>query len=106
MRIRTLALRILRQLFNDKRTLEKLLSTPIKRWEIVTGYICGFGIVTVLQAIIIAVYVIYVLNSMMVGSLWLVMLITLLSAMTALSLGMLLSTAAAAGGPGEHSSRE
>lgn len=75
-------------------TLEKLLSTPIKRWEIVTGYIFGFGIITVIQSAIITFYVIYVLDVMMIGSLWLVMLITLLSAMTALSLGMLLSTAA------------
>lgn len=75
-------------------TLEKLLSTPIKRWEIVTGYVLGFGAVTVVQSAIITFYVIYVLDVMMIGSLWLVMLITLLSAMTALSLGMLLSTAA------------
>ena len=75
-------------------TLEKLLSTPIKRWEIVSGYIVGFGAVTVVQSAIITFYVIYILDVMMIGSLWLVMLITLLSAMTALSLGMLLSTAA------------
>lgn len=75
-------------------TLEKLLSTPIKRWEIVTGYMVGFGAVTVVQAAIITFYIIYVLDVIMVGSLWLVMLMTLLSAMTALSLGILLSTAA------------
>jgi ABC-2 type transport system permease protein len=75
-------------------TLEKLLSTPIKRWEIVTGYIFGFGTVTVVQSTIITFYVVYILDAMMIGSLWLVMMITLLSAMTALSLGMLLSTAA------------
>jgi ABC-2 type transport system permease protein len=75
-------------------TLEKLLSTPIKRWEIVAGYILGFGTVTIVQSAIITFYVVYVLNVMMIGSLWLVMMITLLSAMTALSLGMLLSTAA------------
>lgn len=75
-------------------TLEKLLSTPIKRWEIVVGYIVGFGTVTVVQSAIITFFVIYVLDVMMIGSLWLVMLTTLLSAMTALSLGMLLSTAA------------
>jgi len=75
-------------------TLEKLLSTPIKRWEIVTGYVAGFGVITVAQSAIITFYVIYILDVMMIGSLWLVMLITLLSAMTALSLGILLSTAA------------
>jgi len=75
-------------------TLEKLLSTPIKRWEIVVGYITGFGVVAIIQAAIITFFVVYVLNIMMIGSFWLVLLITLLSAMTALSLGILLSTAA------------
>jgi len=76
-------------------TLEKLLSTPIKRWEVVTGYVLGFGIVTVIQSLIITFFVVYVLDIMMIGSLWLVLLSTLLSAMTALTLGILLSTLAA-----------
>lgn len=75
-------------------TLEKLLSTPIKRWEIVTGYVFGFGVVTVVQSLIITFFVVYVLDIMMIGSLWLVLLVTLLSAMTALTLGILLSTMA------------
>lgn len=75
-------------------TLEKLLSTPIKRWEIVVGYVCGFGVITFIQSIIITFFVVYVLDVMMIGSLWLVLFITLLSAMTALTLGILLSTVA------------
>lgn len=75
-------------------TLEKLLSTPIKRWEIVIGYVMGYGLITILQSVLITIFVIYVLNVMMVGSIWLVLLITLLSAMSALTLGILLSTAA------------
>jgi ABC-2 type transport system permease protein len=75
-------------------TLEKMLSTPIKRWELVTGYILGFGSLTVIQSLLITFYVVYVLGVMMVGSIWLVLLITLLTAISALTLGMLLSTAA------------
>lgn len=75
-------------------TLEKLLSTPMQRWEIVGGYILGFGIVTVLQSFIIAGFCVYVLDVMMVGSFFLVLLITLLGALTALTLGALISTAA------------
>lgn len=75
-------------------TLEKLLSLPITRAEIVIGYICGFGIFTVLQSAFISLYVIYVLKIMMVGSGFLVLAITLLAAISALTLGMLLSTAA------------
>ena len=76
-------------------TLEKVLSTPIKRWEIVMGYVLGFGAVTLVQSLIIAAFVVYVLNVMLAGSLWFVFLITLLTAFNALSLGFLLSTAAA-----------
>ena len=75
-------------------TLERLLSTPIKRWEIVAGYVIGFGLVTVLQSFVIAWYCVYVLKMVMIGSFALVLLITLLSAMVALTLGILASTAA------------
>lgn len=75
-------------------TLEKLLSTPVKRWEIVLGYIVGFGVITVVQSIVLTVYVVYVLRIMQAGSIWLVLLMVMLSAMTALTLGILLSTAA------------
>ena len=75
-------------------TLEKLLSTPIRRWEIVIGYVLGFGVITVLQSILISLYVVYVLGVMMVGSLFLVLLITFCTAILALTLGILLSTAA------------
>jgi ABC-2 type transport system permease protein len=75
-------------------TLEKVLSTPIKRWEIVMGYVLGFGAVTLVQSLIIATFVVYVLGVMLAGSLWLVFLVTLLTAFNALSLGFLLSTLA------------
>ncbi|MFB5661064.1 ABC transporter permease [Alteribacillus sp. HJP-4] len=72
-------------------TLERSLSTPIKRWEIVLGYLGGFGLFTILQSIIIASYSIYVLDIFMAGSFWYVLLVTFLLALTALSLGTLLS---------------
>ncbi|RAV05457.1 ABC transporter permease [Paenibacillus sp. YN15] len=72
-------------------TLERLLATPLRRWEIVAGYIAGFGIFTLLQAVLIAWYCIHVLGMMMVGSFWYVLLITLLLSITALSFGTFLS---------------
>lgn len=75
-------------------TLEKLLSTPIRRWEIVAGYVLGFGIITVLQSVLISCYCVYVLDVMMIGSFVWVLLITLLTAINALTLGILVSTAA------------
>ena len=72
-------------------TLEKLLSSPLRKWEIVIGYVIGFGIFTMLQATLIAWYAIYVLGMLMEGSFIYVLLITLMLSMTALTLGTLLS---------------
>ena len=72
-------------------TLERLLATPLRRWEIVVGYIAGFGIFTSIQAMLIAGFSIQVLGLMMVGSIFYVLLITLLLSITALSLGTFLS---------------
>ncbi|MEO3947362.1 ABC transporter permease [Gorillibacterium sp. CAU 1737] len=73
-------------------TLERLLATPLHRWEIVVGYMMGFGIFTCLQAMLIAGYAIGALGSLMVGSFGLVVLIMLLLSLNALSFGVLLST--------------
>lgn len=73
-------------------TLERLLSTPLRKWEIVTGYILGFGLFTIIQATIIATYAIYVLNMLMEGSFVYVLLIILSLSFTALTLGILVSS--------------
>ncbi|MDZ5471730.1 ABC transporter permease [Bacillus sp. 31A1R] len=72
-------------------TLERLLSSPLRKSEIVLGYVIGFGIFTTIQATIIAAYAIYVLGMIMEGSFIYVLLITLLLSLTALTLGILLS---------------
>jgi ABC-2 type transport system permease protein len=72
-------------------TMERLLASPIRRHEVVFGYVIGYAIFAVLQSLIITSYSIYVLDIYMVGSIFYVFLITLLLAMTALTLGALLS---------------
>ncbi len=49
---------------------------------------------SIIQSLIISLYIIYVLNVMMIGSFFWVLTITLLTAISALTLGMLLSTLA------------
>ncbi|HPR23693.1 MAG TPA: ABC transporter permease [Bacillota bacterium] len=75
-------------------TLQKLLSTPIRRGEIITGYALGFSVLAVLQSSIVTFFVIYVLKMPLEGSIWLVLIVNLVTAMCALTLGMLLSTLA------------
>ena len=72
-------------------TLERVLATPIRRWEIVMGYVLGFGTFTILQSALIAWYSIFILNIMMVGSFALVLLITILTAMVGLTIGTFIS---------------
>ncbi|MNJ46367.1 Inner membrane transport permease YbhR [compost metagenome] len=72
-------------------TLERLLSTPLRRWELVLGYIGGFGIFTIIQALLISWFCIKVLGILMIGAFVYVLLLTLLLSMTALTLGTLLS---------------
>jgi ABC-2 type transport system permease protein len=76
-------------------TLERLLSTPIRRWEIVVGYLIGYGLFAIIQTIIVVVYAVNVLDMVLVGSIWHVLVTNVLIALVALSLGILLSSFAA-----------
>ncbi|MDR4984592.1 ABC transporter permease [Bacillus cereus] len=72
-------------------TLERLLSTPVRRWEIVVGYIIGFGIFAFIQSIIIVSFSVYILDLYVAGSIWLTLLTTCMLSLTALTLGTFLS---------------
>jgi ABC-2 type transport system permease protein len=72
-------------------TLERLLASPLRRWEIVAGYVLGFGLFTMIQAALIAWFAVDVLGLMMEGSFGYVMLVTLLLSVTALTIGTFLS---------------
>lgn len=73
-------------------TLDRLLSTPIKRSEIVVGYLVGYGIFAIIQTILIVLFSIYTLNITIEGNIVLVVIVDILIALVALSLGLLLST--------------
>lgn len=73
-------------------TLERLLSTPIRRYEVVLGYLTGYGIFAIIQTLIVVFYAVNVLDVVLVGSIWNVLLINLCLALVALSLGILLSS--------------
>ncbi|WEK52905.1 MAG: ABC transporter permease [Candidatus Cohnella colombiensis] len=72
-------------------TLQRLLATPLRRTEIVIGYLVGFGIFTLLQASLIVWYSTSVLGIALEGSFVLILLMNLVLAVTALTLGTLLS---------------
>lgn len=72
-------------------TMERLLATPIRRHEVVLGYLGGFGLFAILQSVLVACFAIYALGMIMTGSIWLILLVNLLLTLTALTLGTLLS---------------
>lgn len=72
-------------------TLERLLATPVRRYEIVFGYFLGFGVFVFLQTLLIQIYMVNILHIALKGNFILVMSINLLLAAGSLSLGTLLS---------------
>lgn len=73
-------------------TLEKLLSTPIRKSEIVFGYLFGYGIFAILQTAVIILYSVYILDMEIAGSITNMFIINILLSLVALGLGLLLST--------------
>lgn len=75
-------------------TLDRLLATPVKRSEIVFGYMISYGIVAIAQSIVIVLATIWLLKIEVVGSIINIVLISLLFALVALAFGILMSTLA------------
>ncbi|CEG23904.1 Inner membrane transport permease YbhR [Planococcus massiliensis] len=73
-------------------TLERLMATPIRRWELVAAYLAGYGLFAIIQTVIVVSFSVLVLDVVLVGSIWHVILTNLLLALVALSLGTLLSS--------------
>ena len=72
-------------------TLERLMASPLRRTEIVAGYMAGFTVVAAMQAVEVALFTLYALHVHNQGSVVLVVLMTLLLALVAVNLGIFLS---------------
>ncbi|MDG0793689.1 ABC transporter permease [Cohnella ginsengisoli] len=72
-------------------TMERLMATPIRRHEVVLGYLGGFSLFAILQSALVACFAIYALGMFMTGSIWFILLVNLLLTLAALTLGTLLS---------------
>ncbi|MGF2942667.1 ABC transporter permease [Enterococcus xiangfangensis] len=73
-------------------TLERLLATPIKRSEIVLGYLASYGLFAIVQTFVISLFSVYVLDLHIAGNLIWVIITNILIALTALSIGIFVST--------------
>ncbi|WP_127849248.1 ABC transporter permease [Lacticaseibacillus hulanensis] len=73
-------------------TLDRLLATPVRRSEIVFGYMLSYGGLALVQTIIIVLTTVYLMGVEIMGSLGAVMVINFLLAVVALAFGILMST--------------
>ncbi|MCL2632154.1 MAG: ABC transporter permease [Coriobacteriia bacterium] len=75
-------------------TMERLLVTPIKAWQLVLGFCIGFGLVSLIQAAIVLWACITLIGFPNEGSLILVICVTFSMAMVSMNLGLLVSALA------------
>ncbi|HEX6128333.1 MAG TPA: ABC transporter permease [Candidatus Limnocylindria bacterium] len=73
-------------------TLERLMASPLRRSEIVVGYMAGFTVIALVQAVEVLVFSVWLLDLYNAGNLLLVFLIEVLLALGAINLGIFLST--------------
>lgn len=73
-------------------TLDRLLATPVKRSEIVFGYMLPYSLLATLQTVVIVLSTIWLFDLEIKGSLGDVILVNILFALVALYFGLLLST--------------
>ena len=72
-------------------TMERLAASPVTRLELVLGYMLGFGFFALLQALVMLLFTIYVLQVQYTGSLAAIFVVTLALVLGAVNLGIFLS---------------
>lgn len=72
-------------------TLERLLSTPIGKADLLGGYALAFGLVAVVQAVVASAVAVGPLGLDVAGDTWLLVLLAVLDALLGTALGLLLS---------------
>jgi ABC-2 type transport system permease protein len=72
-------------------TLERLLTTPLARLDLLLGYGAAFGVAAALQAVITVAVATTLYDLDVAGSLWLVVLIAVVDAVLGVALGLLAS---------------
>ncbi|WP_338209849.1 ABC transporter permease [Lactiplantibacillus paraxiangfangensis] len=73
-------------------TLDRLLATPVRRASIVFGYMLSYGVLAIIQTILIVLVTVWMLGIEVVGNMASVIVINLILALVALAFGILLST--------------
>jgi ABC-2 type transport system permease protein len=75
-------------------TLERLMATPLRRGELVLGYLAGFSFFALVQALVIIAFTVFVLKVQYRGNLATIFIVEAVMVIGAVSLGLLVSAAA------------
>ncbi len=73
-------------------TMERLMASPVSRFDIVVGYLFGFFIFALTQTLIILLFTIYVLDVRYYGDLWQIFVFQIVVITGAVNLGIFIST--------------
>jgi ABC-2 type transport system permease protein len=73
-------------------TLERLMASPVSRFDIVGGYLLGFLIFALAQTLIIFFYMVYVLDVSFQGELWEIIVFEIIIGIGSVCLGTFVST--------------
>jgi ABC-2 type transport system permease protein len=76
-------------------TLERLLTTPLGKGDLVCGYGIAFGVLAVVQACVATGFAIWVCELTVAGSAWLLVLVAVVDALLGTALGLFVSAFAA-----------
>jgi len=76
-------------------TLERLMTTPIRRGDFVLGYALAFAVLATLQALVLTGFAVWVCGMDVRGQLWLVIVVAVLDAVLGTALGLAASSLAA-----------
>jgi ABC-2 type transport system permease protein len=76
-------------------TLERLLSMPLAKADLVGGYALAFGLLSTVQALIASTFAIWVLGLDVAGSAWLLIVVAVVDCLLGTALGLFLSAFAA-----------
>jgi ABC-2 type transport system permease protein len=72
-------------------TLERLLTMPIAKLDFLVGYGLAFGLLAILQSVLVSTLSLYALGLDVAGPAWLLVLVALLDALLGMSLGLFVS---------------
>lgn len=73
-------------------TLERLLTTPVGRIDILSGYLLGFLVFAVIQSVVILFFTIFALQVSYRGDLWQIFILLMILTIVAVNLGIFVST--------------